>query len=95
MRCITITAFLSAKPSDVRKALEAGFADATIFPSVARLSLWPYPAQLRIAFDGDAVWFSDESERICKRGGSNAFESNERPATQLIPIAVRRGAAAL
>lgn len=68
--------FLSAEPGDVRKALEAGFAAATILPSAASVTD-ANPAQLRIAFDGDAVLFSDESERIYKRDGLDAFESNE------------------
>ncbi len=69
--------FLSAEPSDVRKALEAGFAAATILPSAAVPVADAESAQLRIAFDGDAVLFSDESERIYKRDGLDAFESNE------------------
>lgn len=70
--------FLSAEPDDVRKALEAGFASATILPSASTLSTaTTNPAQLRIAFDGDAVLFSDESERIYKESGLNAFQDNE------------------
>jgi 5'-nucleotidase len=53
--------FLSANHEDVRSALEAGIAAATILPSKA--PDW-HSEQLRIAFDGDAVIFSDESERI-------------------------------
>jgi len=71
--------FLSAEPGDVREALGAGFAAATILPSAQ-----PLPggeeSQLRIAFDGDAVLFSDESERIYKQSGLDAFESNEQAA---------------
>jgi len=69
--------FLSAEPSDVRKALEAGFAAATILPSAAAPVAVSNPSQLRIAFDGDAVLFSDDSERIYKQNGLGAFESNE------------------
>jgi len=70
--------FLSADPDDVRKALEAGFAAATILSSASASSIdTTNHAQLRIAFDGDAVLFSDESERIYKQNGLNAFESNE------------------
>jgi 5'-nucleotidase len=68
--------FLSAEPDDVRKALDAGFAAATILPSASSVSEDSSP-QLRIAFDGDAVLFSDESERIYKEEGLNAFENNE------------------
>lgn len=70
--------FLSAEPDDVRKALEGGFAAATILPSASTPSTGrDNPSQLRIAFDGDAVLFSDESERIFKRDGLDAFENNE------------------
>lgn len=68
--------FLSANPQDVRKALEAGHAAATILPAVAVA-----PAgsgdELRIAFDGDAVLFSDEAERVYKRQGLEAFTAAE------------------
>lgn len=69
--------FLSAEPNDVRKALEGGFAAATILPSNAAAVAGSDSSQLRIAFDGDAVLFSDESERIFKRDGLDAFQSNE------------------
>lgn len=69
--------FLSASQDDVRKALEAGCAAATILPSNVGRNI---SGQLRIAFDGDAVVFSDESEQIYKREGLGAFEQNERDA---------------
>lgn len=75
--------FLSAEPDDVRKALDAGFAAATILPSALTPSTaTTNPAQLRIAFDGDAVLFSDESERIYKESGLNAFQDNEAAAAR-------------
>lgn len=73
--------FLSAEPGDVRKALDAGFAAATILPSAAAV-VEDHSSQLRIAFDGDAVLFSDESERIYKRDGLGAFEDNETLAAR-------------
>lgn len=70
--------FLSADPDDVRRALEAGFAAATILSSASIQSTDATdPTQLRIAFDGDAVLFSDESERIYKQDGLDAFNGNE------------------
>jgi 5'-nucleotidase len=67
--------FLSANPESVRRALEHGVAAATILPS-------PAPAdrqdQLRIAFDGDAVIFGDESERVSREQGVEAFGRHER-----------------
>ena len=61
--------FLSADTEDVRRALEDGYAAATIFPSVFRNET----DELRIAFDGDAVLFSDEAERVYQTSGLAAF----------------------
>jgi 5'-nucleotidase len=69
--------FLSAEGSDVRVALDNGVAAATLVSSVASHSDDP---QLRFAFDGDAVLFSDESERIFKAQGLDAFAANEDAA---------------
>jgi len=68
--------FLSTSPEDVRKALVAGIAAATILPS--KVEETSDKEQLRIAFDGDSVLFSDESERIFKKHGLKAFTDNEQ-----------------
>ena len=66
--------FLSANVEDVRRALTAGVAAATILPSTAP----QLPSeQLRIAFDGDAVIFGDDSERVSHLEGLEAFHRNE------------------
>ncbi len=67
--------FLSANPDSVRGALEAGVAAATILPAQASESRH---AQVRIAFDGDAVLFGDESERVSREHGLEAFGHHER-----------------
>ena len=67
--------FLSANPESVRRALDAGIAAATILP--AQVSESPR-AQLRIAFDGDAVIFGDEGERVSRARGIEAFGAHER-----------------
>lgn len=67
--------FLSADPQDVRQALEAGFAAATILPGKVAVREEP---QLRIAFDGDAVLFSDEAERVYKQNGLDVFNRAEQ-----------------
>ena len=71
--------FLSTHAEDVRNALEAGYAAATILPGSARPE---ESGELRIAFDGDAVLFSDDSERIFKEAGLEAFAENERRAAR-------------
>ncbi len=68
--------FLSTSPEDVRKALDAGVAAATILPS--HVGDNSDSQQLRIAFDGDSVLFSDEAERIYKEHGLQAFAENEK-----------------
>ncbi|QSA95572.1 5'-nucleotidase [Methylococcus sp. EFPC2] len=67
--------FLSSNAEDVVRALDAGHAAATIFPSATGANA---SDQLRIAFDGDAVLFSDESERIYQAEGLQAFTANEK-----------------
>ena len=69
--------FLSANPDDVRRALEAGFPAARVYakpPDAAE----SHPHEVRIAFDGDAVLFSDEAERVYQERGLPAFEEHER-----------------
>jgi 5'-nucleotidase len=66
--------FLSANAENVARALNSGVAAATILPSLVRDS---HPGQLRIAFDGDAVIFGDESERLSQEQGLDAFHRNE------------------
>ena len=69
--------FLSTDGADVRQALESGVAAATILPS--EKSVTPNE-KLKIAFDGDAVLFSDDSEKIFKNKGLAAFTENEKQA---------------
>ena len=68
--------FLSANPGDVRRALDAGHAAATIIPAQASRDA-DVSGQVRIAFDGDAVLFSDQAERIYKSDGLDAFTAAE------------------
>ncbi|MGH8698534.1 MAG: 5'-nucleotidase, partial [Burkholderiales bacterium] len=71
--------FLSANGEDVRKALDAGHAAAQILPANVGQNVGGTP-ELRIAFDGDAVLFSDEAERVYKRDGLDAFTAAEASA---------------
>lgn len=66
--------FLSADANDVSEALSEGFAAATILPSHISSN---DNQQLRIAFDGDAVLFSDEAERVFQEQGLKAFTESE------------------
>jgi len=66
--------FLSTNGYDVRQALEHGVAAATILPSKAANT---DDYKLRFAFDGDAVLFSDEAERVFQSEGLSAFQAHE------------------
>jgi len=78
--------FLSANEADVRSALDAGVPAARVVPHSARASDM-HPTEVRIAFDGDAVLFSDEAERVYQRDGLVAFQDHERihSSTPLAP----------
>jgi len=66
--------FLSSNYNDVQKALQSGYAAASIVESKSNNS---HPSQLRIAFDGDAVIFSDESEITFKKKGLKTYLKEE------------------
>ena len=86
LRPLAANLFLSANEADVRSALAAGVPAARVYPHSARASD-AHPDEVRIAFDGDAVLFSDEAERVFRRDGLDAFQSHERDhsATPLAP----------
>lgn len=73
--------FLSAYEDDVQSAVDSGIAAGIIcVPEQSKdmyISQVGRNAQIRIAFDGDAVVFTDESERIFQEKGLGAFEKNE------------------
>ncbi|MBV8501613.1 MAG: 5'-nucleotidase [Pelomonas sp.] len=86
LRPLQAQLFLSANEADVRQALDAGVAAARVLPASAQASR-AHPEELRIAFDGDAVLFSDEAERVFQAEGLSAFQAHERAraATPLAP----------
>ncbi|XP_077476445.1 cytosolic 5'-nucleotidase 1A-like [Stigmatopora argus] len=68
--------YLSADSTKVREALAEGIAAATMFAPEKKKEV--SETQLRVAFDGDAVLFSDESERIFKAEGLEKFFEHEK-----------------
>ena len=75
LQAFNISLFLSLHEDDVQAAIDANVAAALLYKipeNAADLE------QIRIAFDGDAVIFSDESERIFQEQGIEAFERHER-----------------
>lgn len=71
--------FLSTDPDDVRQVLDAGYAAATILSGG---QCQREDGILRVAFDGDAVLFSDASEQIFQSDGLEAFTENEKRAAR-------------
>jgi 5'-nucleotidase len=68
--------FLSANEDDVRAALAAGFPAARVYPA-SKKAAESHPNEVRIAFDGDAVLFSDEAEAVYQRDGLGSFVAHE------------------
>jgi len=68
--------FLSKNADDVQAAINAGVAAGIIYDPPEGFN--PDTSELRLAFDGDAVLFSDESEKIFQEQGLDAFEDHEK-----------------
>lgn len=73
--------FLSAHEEDVRSALRSGFAAALVYRPPSVSSSDPFP--VRIAFDGDAVLFSGESEQVVRNFGLAEFHRREKESAEL------------
>ncbi|MCM1099850.1 MAG: 5'-nucleotidase [Clostridium sp.] len=73
--------YLSACEEDVQCAIDSGIAAGIICTertgSFGTEEATEADDRIRIAFDGDAVLFTDESERIFRTGGLHAFVENE------------------
>jgi 5'-nucleotidase len=71
--------FLSAHHKDVQRAINAGFAAARIYkPPKKTATYMEDKKKIKIAFDGDAVLFSAESEKIYQTQGLEAFLKHEK-----------------
>ncbi len=75
LRSLGAHLFLSALAGDVKAALDAGVPAAHVVGG-ARTDVGD--GVLRIAFDGDAVLFGDESERVNQERGLEAFREQEK-----------------
>lgn len=70
--------FLSAYGPDVQQAIDNKIAAGVILAGGAHSNTRSKVEQIRIAFDGDAVLFSADSERIYQHQGIEAFTEHER-----------------
>ena len=73
--------FLSANGDDVREALHLGYPAARVLTESVQASQ-ANPMEVRIAFDGDAVLFSDEAEQVFQAQGLAAFQQHELDKAQ-------------
>lgn len=74
---LNIDLFLTANPADAQSAIDAGIPAATLLTDNIPDYEDNVPNQIRIAFDGDAVLFADDSELIYKKQGLTEFANNE------------------
>ncbi len=75
LEAFNIDLFLSRNEKEVQDAIDQGVAAALVYD--APRDYHPNQKEIRIAFDADAVVFSDESELIYKQEGLEAFYENE------------------
>ena len=75
LHAYNVALFLSKNVEDVTAAMEQGVAGGIIYDPPGEIDV---PTdQLRVAFDGDAVVFSDQSQRIYDSKGIEAFHAHE------------------
>jgi 5'-nucleotidase len=77
LNAFEVDLFLSATEEDVEAAVESNVAAGLIYDGPSRNRTDPLE-QIRIAFDGDAVLFSKESEMIYQQQGLEAFIEHEK-----------------
>jgi 5'-nucleotidase len=75
LEAFNVDLFLSKSEEDVQLAIDSGCAAAILYAPPKAIDM---SKQIRIAFDADAVIFSEESERIYKSKGLEAFLAHEK-----------------
>lgn len=73
LRAYQTDLFLSTNQDDVVTALSKGHTAARVYPDIHTLDT----DQLRLAFDGDCVLFSDEAEKIYTTEGFDSYVRHE------------------
>ncbi len=82
LKAFDVDLFLSKNEQDVQEAIDAGIAAALLYDVPKDYT--PDDHEIRIAFDGDAVIFSEESEAIYQREGLEAFLEHEKVNAQKV-----------
>lgn len=76
LAALSVDLYLSKNPHDVQDAADHGCAAGQIYAPPGAFN--PSTDEIRVAFDGDAVIFGEESELIYKQQGLDAFLENEK-----------------
>mgnify|MGYP000868811700 CR=1 FL=1 len=82
LKLINAQLFLTSDPLDTRDAIAAGIPAAMLSGTARHNNV---EGCIRIAFDGDAVLFDDEAERVNKQSGLMAFREHER-IKRILPL---------
>lgn len=83
VKAFGVDLFLSSSKDDVKMAIENNVPSARIIPSKTKKKIKDGDL-LKIAFDGDSVIFSDESEKVFQEEGLKAFLDNERKKKSML-----------
>ena len=78
LRAFKTDLFLSAYEPDVKEAIDNGIAAGMLLTGRTVSESASPMDQIRIAFDGDAVIFGSEAERVYQHGGVSAFIEHEQ-----------------
>jgi len=76
LEAFSVDLYLSKNDDDVQEAVDHGIAAAQIYSLPEAFN--PDTDEIRIAFDGDAVIFSEDSEVIFQQQGLDAFLEHEK-----------------
>ena len=85
LEAFDIDLFLTTNETDAQKVIDNGVCASAVLSTPPEYKYDIPDGQVRIAFDGDAVLFSDESELVYKEDGIEAFHQNEEQS-QNIPM---------
>ncbi len=83
VKAFGVDLFLSSSKDDVKMAIENNVPSARIISTKASKKM-KGDNILKIAFDGDSVIFSDESEKVFEEEGLRAFLDNERKKKSML-----------
>ena len=78
LSALNVDLFLTANSKDAQCAIDAGIPSAVLLTENIPEYVDNDDNEIRIAFDGDAVLFSEDSELIYKKDGLDKFKENER-----------------